>query len=84
MEVLTKITEAVVRGMKLIKARLGVPITIRSDNGTCFSSDAFLRFIEKWKINHITSSPHYPESNRLAERSVESIKRIKEKKGEQE
>ena len=60
----------------MIIARLGVPLTIRSDNGLCFSSDAIRRFIEEWKINHITSSPHYPESNELAERSVGSIKII--------
>ena len=53
----------------MIIARLGVPLTIRSDNGLCFSSDAIRRFIEEWKINHITSSPHYPESNGLVERS---------------
>ena len=80
LEVHKKTTDAVVRGMEVIMARLGVPITMRSDNGTCFSSDAFRRFIEEWKINHITSSPHYPESNGLAERSVGTV----EKRGEQE
>ena len=39
--------EAVVRGMKVIIADLGVPITVRSDNGLCFFSDAFWRFIEE-------------------------------------
>ena len=63
--------EAVVRGMEVII----VPITIRSDKGSCFSSDAFRRFIE-WKINYITSSPHYPESSGLAERSMGTIKRM--------
>ena len=75
-EVYKKTTEAVVRGMEVIIARLGVPITIRSDNGPCFSSDALEKSIEEWKINHITSSPHYPESNGLAERSVGTIKRM--------
>ena len=74
-EVHKKTTEAVVRGMEVIIARLEVPITIRSDDGPCFSSDAFRKFIEEWKINHITSSPH-PESNGLAERSVGTIIRM--------
>ena len=76
LEVHKKTTDAVVRGMEVIMARLGVPLTMRSDNGPCFSSDAFRRFIEEWKINHITSSPHYPESNGLAERSVGTVKRM--------
>ena len=74
LEVYKKNTEPVVRGMEVIIARLVVPITIRNDNGPCFSSDAFRRFIEEWKIYHITSSPHYPESNGLAERLVRTIK----------
>ena len=44
LEVHKKTTEAVARGMKVIIARLGVPINIRSDNGPCFSSEAFRRF----------------------------------------
>ena len=47
MEVHKKTTDAVVRGMEVIMARLGVPITMRSDNGPCISSDAFRRFIEE-------------------------------------
>ena len=43
LEVYRKTTEAVVRDMEVIIARLVVPITIRSDNGPCFSSDAFRR-----------------------------------------
>ena len=59
-EIHKKTTEVVFRGIDVIIARLGVLITIRRGNGSCFCSDAFRRFIVEWKINHITSSLQLP------------------------
>ena len=47
MEVYKKTTEVVVSGIEVIIAGLGVSITIRSENGSCFFSDAFRRFVEE-------------------------------------
>ncbi|KAK3911225.1 hypothetical protein KUF71_021034 [Frankliniella fusca] len=55
-------------------AMFGSPETIRSDNGPPFNSWDFTKFCELWDINHITSSPHFPQSNGKAEAAVKAIK----------
>lgn len=71
-----KSSESVVKKMKNICARLGYPVSMRSDNGPCYVGEVFLTFIKEGKITHNTSSPHYPESNGLAERAVQTVKRM--------
>lgn len=73
-ELNNKTSESVVKKMKSSFARLGYPCKLRSDNGPCYSATAFKDFVTEWKIEHQTSSPHYPESNGLAERSVQTVK----------
>ena len=65
---------AVVNAMQGIFARLGVPLRVRSDNGPCYCGRPFRIFAEKWGFAHVTSSPRYPQSNGLAERSVGIVK----------
>ena len=36
------------------------PETLISDNGPCFTSQAFTSVLKAFRVNHITSSPHYP------------------------
>ena len=55
---------------------LGRPSIIISDNGPQYTGASFKRFISEWDINHTTSSPHYPQSNGLAERTVGTVKHI--------
>ena len=45
-----------------------------TDNGPPFSSETFAKFLAKNKIDHITSSPHYPKSNGYIECQVKTIK----------
>ena len=57
-------------------ANLGVPKLLRSDNGGCFASHEFLDFAREWRFDHRTSSPRYPQSNGLTERSVRTVKTL--------
>ena len=59
--------------------RFGLPEKIISDNGPCFSSDSFQTFCEQLDIGHITSSPHYHQSNGRAERAAATVKKILKK-----
>ena len=67
---------SVVNALKAIFARHGIPATFVSDNGPQFDSQEMKRFAECYGFNHVTSSPHYPQSNGLAERTVKTIKSL--------
>ena len=69
-------TNDIVKGLKINIARYGIMKTLVSDNGPQFSSTAFQQFTKTYGIEHITSSPRYPQSNGLAEKSVQCIKRL--------
>ena len=62
--------------MKKIFARFGIPEEIKSDNGLQYTSSEFQQFSNEWKFNHTSScsSPRYPRSNGLAERTVKNSK----------
>ena len=57
--------------MKLIFSKYGWPETIVSDNGPCYSAESFTKLMTDYSVNHITSSPQYPQSNGLAEKYVQ-------------
>ena len=52
---------------------------LRSDNGPCCSSREFHNFLSFYQVDHITSSPHYPQSNGFAEALVGITKKLMEK-----
>ena len=54
----------------------GVPITLVTDNATCFVSEEFAEFAKNWNFTHITSSPRYPKGNAHAEKAVGMVKQI--------
>ena len=68
--------QAVILALKKIFSRHGVPERVRSDNGPQFSSQEFEQFGRKYGFKHTTSSPHFPQSNGLAERTIQTVKRI--------
>ena len=59
---------------KQIFSEYGWPETLISDNGPCYAVEAFTNMIKEYGVNDITSSPHYPLSNGLAEKFVQIVK----------
>ena len=62
--------------MKKIFSRHGIPEMVKSDNGPQYASKEFRQFATNWRFKQTTSSPRYPRSNGLAERTVQSVKRL--------
>ena len=48
--------------------------TLISDNGPCYTLRAFTSLKQPFNVSHISSSPHYPQSNGLAEKYVQIVK----------
>ena len=61
---------------KQIFAEYGWPDTIVSGNRLCYTSQIFKGLMKEYQVNHITSSPHYPQSNGLAEKYVQIVKNL--------
>ena len=72
-------SSAVIRELGMIFSEFGKPLVFRSDNGPCYSSQEFRFFMQNWLIEHRTSSPHYLQSNGLAESMVKVSKNLIEK-----
>ena len=56
--------------------RFGRPDEIVSDNGPQYIWKPFRDCVHKWVIQHNTSSPRFPQSNRFIKRQVQTIKKI--------
>ena len=70
----TATSEATIEGLRNMFATHGVPDTLVSDNGSCFTSEQFANFCRRNNITHITSAPFHSASNGLAERAVQTFK----------
>ena len=53
---------------------LGLPQTVVTDNGTCFTSQEFQVFLKQNGIQHVRMSAYHQSSNGLAERYVQTAK----------
>ena len=72
-------THVVIKELGLIFTELGRLFILRSDNGPCYSSREFHNFLSFYQVDHIMSSPHYPQSNGFAEALVGIAKKLMEK-----
>ena len=66
--------DVVMRCLRSLFARFGLPNTLVSDNGPYFVSAELEEFLERNGIQHVTASPYHPSSNGLAERAVQIVK----------
>ncbi|MES9993111.1 MAG: RNase H-like domain-containing protein, partial [Candidatus Thiodiazotropha sp.] len=75
----TSTSEEVIKHMKSIFSRHGVCDILTTDNGPCYASKEFKDFTSDYGIQHKTSSSRYPQGNAMAERGVQTCKRLLEK-----
>ena len=68
--------------MKSIFSGHGIPQIVISDNGPQYASEEYLKFVSDYQFEHITSNPHYPQSNGEAERAVQTVKSLLKKEGD--
>ena len=61
---------------KSIFSEYGWPDTVVSDNGPCYTAELFTNLMNEYAVNHITSSPHYPQSNGLMEKFIQIVKNL--------
>ena len=69
----------VVRATKEVFSRHGIPKTLFSENGPQLISNEYKQFEKTWDFERDTSSPHFPQSNGLVERQVQTVKRTLKK-----
>uniref|UniRef100_A0A671MNC0 Integrase catalytic domain-containing protein n=1 Tax=Sinocyclocheilus anshuiensis TaxID=1608454 RepID=A0A671MNC0_9TELE len=72
-------TKCVMTHSKSIFARHGIPQTVISDSGPCFSSKEWQEFSVQYDFKHVTSSPEYAQSNGKAEKGFHILKQLLKK-----
>ena len=75
----TQTAKCVIAAAKELFATHGIPDTVISDNGPCFSAVPFQEFAARYGFVHTTSSPRYPRANGEVERAVRTIKGLLKK-----
>ena len=69
---------------KLVFSQYGWSDTLISDNGPCYTSQAFASIMQAFSVNHVTSSLHYPQSSGLAGKYIKIIQCLFNKAKEEE
>jgi len=63
-------SESIIKALKNVFSRHGIPEVVCSDNGPQYASSEFTDFATSYDFKHVTSSPHFPQSNGQIERTV--------------
>ena len=74
----------IIRALKAIFARNGIPELARSDNGPPYDSQEYSHFAREWGFQIAPSSAMYAQSNGEAERAVQTVKNILKKERDKE
>ena len=69
-------SSAVCKEMSNIITEFGKPYIIWSYNHPCYTSTEFKELMELLQIQHVTSSPHFPQTNGFAEAMVKIAKKL--------
>ncbi len=67
--------------LKRIFTLVGCPVRLYTDGGLQFTAQDTQDFLRQWGIAHRLSTPHYAQSNGLAEAAVKVLKSLVEKTG---
>ncbi|GJQ67554.1 hypothetical protein Trydic_g8364 [Trypoxylus dichotomus] len=70
----SKTPGSVISTLKKVFSMNGLPSQIFSDNGPPFNSKEFHIFTKEYGIKVVTSSPYYPRSNGMVERTIQTVK----------
>ena len=62
--------------LRTLFARYGLPVQVVSDNGPQFISEEFREFLRLNNVKHTLCPPYHPSSNGLAEKYVQTFKRL--------
>ncbi|NXY80140.1 POK19 protein, partial [Glareola pratincola] len=58
----------VIRHLTNCFAIMGVPQTIKTDNGPAYTSDRMRKFCQLWGVKHVMGIPHSPTGQAIVER----------------
>jgi len=73
------ISKQIIAHCKSQFSRHGIRDKLITDNGPQFYSTIFKQFSQDYGFQHQTSSPHYPQSNGMAEKTVQTAKKLSKK-----
>ena len=68
-------SSTVIAHTKSIFSKYGIPLEVFSDNGPEFISHEYKLFAQEYDLKHTSSSPEFPESNGLVERTIHAVKK---------
>ncbi len=66
-------SKSVIRSLMATFSRFGVPDVLVTNNGPCFASSEFTKFVDQWNFQHVTSSAVYLQSNGKAKNAVPTV-----------
>ncbi|RMC09678.1 hypothetical protein DUI87_13464 [Hirundo rustica rustica] len=55
---------------------LGIPKSIKTDNGPTYTSKEFRSFLQQWGVEHKTGIPYSPTGQAIVERTYQNLKRV--------